>query len=178
MKNKIVWVLLIIFSLTLVTACEKKDDEVEVVKSEKVEKAETKELNCRTDMTATITGSTNATFGLSLVQDSKTYQLTSGEATIIVDYTGNATYSEEALTKALPDIEKSFCANDFFGANTTKSCKMTSEGQTITAIIEIDVDAFLVASGVSKDSLNSTSLNGLKESLEKDETYEYKCSVK
>ena len=181
MKNKFLSVLLILLSICLITACGKKDDDkVEVIKKEEVKKdddVKLKELHCITELSSSNAVPTK--FGVSFVQDQSTYDLVSGEATIIIDYTDDNTYSEEALKQALPKMKETFCSRDYFGENTTKSCDMTLDGKKISVTLEIDTDAFLTSAGIDKKTqLNADTLKNLRTSLEDSEATEYKCSIK
>lgn len=181
MKNKFLSVLLILLSIFLITACGKKDDDkVEVIKKEEVKKddeVKLKELHCITELSSSNAVPTK--FGVSFVQDQSTYDLVSGEATIIIDYTDDNTYSEEALKQALPKMKETFCSRDYFGENTTKSCDMTLDGKKISVTLEIDTDAFLTSAGIDKKTqLNADTLKNLRTSLEDSEATEYKCSIK
>ena len=181
MKNKFLSVLLILLSICLITACGKKDDDkVEVIKKEEVkqdDEVKLKELHCITELSSSNAVPTK--FGVSFVQDQSTYDLVSGEATIVIDYTDDNTYSEEALKQALPKMKETFCSRDYFGENTTKSCDMTLDGKKISVTLEIDTDAFLTSAGIDKKTqLNADTLKNLRTSLEDSEATEYKCSIK
>ena len=181
MTKKFLSILLILLSICLVTACGKKDkdDEVEVIKKEEVDKDEIKykELHCITELTTN--NSVPTKFGVTFVQDQSTYDLVSGEASIIIDYTDDKTYSEADLKQALPKMKETFCSRDYFGDKTTKNCDMTLDGKKISVTLEIDTDAFLLGAGVDKKTqLNSETLNSLRKSLEDSEATDYKCSIK
>ena len=181
MKKKFLSILLILLSICLVTACGKKDDdEVKVIKKEEVKKDDEvkyKELHCITELTANTSAPTK--FGVTFVQDQSTYDLVSGEASIVIDYTDDNTYTEEALKQALPKMKETFCSRDYFGEKTTKSCDMKLEGKKISVTLEIDTEAFLRGADIDKKTqLNADTLNNLRTSLEKSEATEYKCSIK
>ena len=181
MNKKFIYIFLILLSLCLVTACGKKDDdEVEVIKSEEVNPNEekTKELTCKTDLSASMNGIATAVFSVSFIQDQKTNELTSGKAEIVIDYTESKDYTEETLKQMLPQMKTAFCAKDYFGEGTTKNCEMELDGKIINITIDIDTDAFLKAAGVDKSDLSSKTLTNLRTSLESTEAFEYKCSIK
>ena len=182
MKKQFLSILLILLSICLVTACGKKDkdDEVKVIKKEEVKKDDEvkyKELHCITELTTN--NSVPTKFGVTFVQDQSTYDLVSGEASIVIDYTDDNTYTEEALKQALPKMKEAFCSRDYFGEKTTKSCDMQLEGKKISVTLEIDTEAFLRGADIDKKTqLNADTLNNLRTSLEKSEATEYKCSIK
>ena len=182
MKKRFIYIFLILLSLCLITACGKKkdNDKIEVIKSEEVKKDEhkTKELTCKTDLSSSMQNQAESTFSVTFIQDQTTYDFTSGEATIIIDYTKSEDYTEEALKQNLDQMKTAFCAKDYFGEGTTKECDMQLDGKVINIQITIDTDAFLKAAGVEKNQLNTKTLESLRTSLESGEAFEYKCSIK
>ena len=172
MNKKFKYIILILIALLLVTGCEKKNKgKVEVVRKEDVtpeHKEDTfKSLICKYDMTQQLGGMGIATYTFTLEQNMKTYELVSGEATLVIDYTDHADITEEDLANHLDELKTAFCGRDYFGEGTTKECTLTSDKKVLTANIIIDIDAFLRTTGVNKKALGETTLNGIKENLEK-----------
>ena len=181
MNKKFSIILLIIFALLFVTGCEKKSKgNVEVVKKEEVKPEEpaTKSLICEYDMTRQLGSMGLATYTFTLTQNSRNYELTSGEAVLTIDYTTNPDITEEELAENLEQLQMAFCGRDYYGEGTTKECTLTADKKVLTANIVIDIDAFLKSTGVSKKSLSSTTLEGIKENLEGSESsLKPKCTI-
>ena len=179
--NKLKYIILIIFALLLITGCEKKQKgEVEVVKQEEItpEEATEKVLNCEYDMTAQLGGLGTATYTFTLTQNFRTYELTSGTATLVIDYTSYPDITEEELANHLDELQTAFCGRDYFGEGTTKECALTSEKKILTANIIIDINAFLKSTGVNKNALGENTLKGIKENLESSSgTLVPKCTI-
>ncbi len=182
MNKKLPIIILIIFALLFVTGCEKKSKgKVEVVKKEEVTPSgsSTKSLSCEYDMTQQLGGMGVATYTFTLTQNSRTYELTNGEAILTIDYTGHEGITEDDLAENLESLKMAFCGRDYYGEGTTKECTLTSDKKILTANIVIDVDAFLRSTGVNKKSLSATTLEGIKENLEKSESnLKPKCTIK
>ena len=179
--NKRYIFIILLFALLLVTGCEKKTEgDVEVVKQEEIipEESTSKTLSCEYNMTQQLGGMGIATYTFTLTQDRKTYELTSGEAVLIIDYTDHAGITAEDLAENLDSLKNAFCGRDYYGEGTTKECTLTSEEKVLTANIVIDIDAFLKSTGVSKKSLSATTLEGIKENLESSNSnLEPKCTI-
>ena len=167
--KKFKYIILILLVLILITGCEKKKEgDVEVVKQEEIKPEETTEktLICEYNMTEQLGGMGTAIYTFTLKQNSKNYELISGDATLVIDYTDHQDVTAEDLANHLSELESAFCGRDYFGSGTTKECKLTSKEKVLTANIIIDIDAFLKSTGVNKNALGETTLQGIKDNLE------------
>ena len=133
-------------------------------------------LTCRYDLTANSQSFEDASLNITFKQNVKTDKLTDGEVKFSVKF--NRIYSVSEMNELKNGFKEQFCSEGFFGEGTTKSCDITSDENSITVNIVIDINKFVE---VNKDDIeeNENLLEDIKKVVEEEiNDGSMKCEIK
>ena len=147
MKNYLTYILILCLTITL-TACGAKTN--------------TKKLSCEYDLSSEVADFDKITLNISFEQDMDNNQLVNGTVIFTVK---SSNISSSQANDIRDSFREEFCQEGFFGEGTNKSCKVTIDGSSITATIDIDTDKLIKIEDLE---LDENTLTELKEVLEEE----------